>query len=97
MRFWRFHFENEIPIKCLFSQWKWTYIYWIVDLEGEVHSIWDLWISGFQECMGNGFFEVGRVAISFRSGPESMDFLDGRLPLPESTSPEKFRGGEGGL
>ena len=43
--------------------------------------------------MGNGFFEVGRVAISFRSGPESMDFLDGRLPLPESTSPEKFRGG----
>ena len=32
------------------------HIYWIWDLEGEVHSIWDLWISGLQECKGNGFF-----------------------------------------
>jgi hypothetical protein len=29
-----------------------------LDLEDEVHSIWDLWIIGFQECKGNGFFEV---------------------------------------
>ena len=34
-------------------------IYRILDLEGEVHSIWDLWISGLQECKGNGFFKVG--------------------------------------
>ena len=26
------------------------HIYWIWDLDGEVHSIWDLWISGLQEC-----------------------------------------------
>ena len=26
------------------------HVYWILDLEGEVHSIWDLWVSGFQEC-----------------------------------------------
>ena len=30
------------------------HIYWIWDLQGEVHSIWDLWVSGLQECKGNG-------------------------------------------
>ena len=38
------------------------HVYWILDLEGEVHSIWDLWISGLQECKGNGFFKVGRAS-----------------------------------
>ena len=33
-----------------------AHIYWILDLEGEVHSIWDLWSSGLQECKGNFFF-----------------------------------------
>ena len=69
------------------------HIYWILDLEGEVHSIYDLWISGLQECKGNGFFEVSRVggqkfsARSIKSG-----FVYGGLPLPKSTSPEKFLG-----
>ena len=31
-----------------------------LDFEGEVHSIWDVWISDLQEYKGNGFFEVGR-------------------------------------
>ena len=31
------------------------YIYWMWDLESEVHSILDLWISGLQECKDNGF------------------------------------------
>ena len=44
------------------------HIYWILDLEGEVHSIWDLWISGLQECKGNGFFKVGQGGQEFRSG-----------------------------
>ena len=67
--------------------------YWILDLEGEVHSIWDLWTSGLQECKGNGFFEVRRACNNFRSGPKNLNFLDWWLPLPESTSPEKFVGG----
>ena len=33
-----------------------AHIYWIVDLEGEVHSIWDLWVSDLQECKRNEFF-----------------------------------------
>ena len=43
--------------------------YWIWDLEGEVHSIWDLWISGLQKYKGNGYVEVGRTDISFRLNP----------------------------
>ena len=31
------------------------YIQWILNLEGEVHSIWDLWMSGLNICKGNGF------------------------------------------
>ena len=26
MLYWRFHFEKEIPVNRLFTQWKWTYI-----------------------------------------------------------------------
>ena len=37
-----------------------AHIYWILDLEGKVHSIWDLSSSGLQECKGHIFFEVGR-------------------------------------
>jgi hypothetical protein len=28
------------------------HIYWILDLENEVHSIWVIWTSGLQECKG---------------------------------------------
>ena len=52
-----------------------------------MHSIWDLWISGLQECKGNDFFEVGRAGSSFRWDPEYLKILGGRLPLPESASP----------
>ena len=30
MLYWWFHFEKEILVNCLFTQWKWTYI---LDLE----------------------------------------------------------------
>ena len=71
------------------------HVYWILDLEGGVHSIWDLWISGFQECKGNGFSKLGRRANNFRSGLENLNFLDGWLPclnLPPLKSSGK--GGE---
>ena len=29
------------------------HIYWILNLEDEVHSIWAIWTSGLQECQGN--------------------------------------------
>ena len=28
------------------------HIYWILDLENQVHSIWIIWTSGFEECKG---------------------------------------------
>jgi hypothetical protein len=33
------------------------HVYWILDLEDEVHAIWVIWTSGFQECKGNFFFQ----------------------------------------
>ena len=67
------------------------HIYWILDLEGEVHSIWaDKWLLKVQ---GQWFFQ-SRTCINFRSGPKNLDFLDGRLTLLESTSPKKFVWGE---
>jgi hypothetical protein len=26
MLYWWFHFKKKIPVNCLFTQWKWTYI-----------------------------------------------------------------------
>ena len=59
--YWRFHLDNEAPVNCSFTQWKWTYaIYWTLDLDGEVHSIWDLWVSGIHGLQEQqGFFEIG--------------------------------------
>ena len=41
------------------------HIYWVLDLEGEVHSIWDVWVSGLQKCKSNKVFPKsdGRTAI----------------------------------
>ena len=43
--------------------------HWISNLEGEVHLIWDLWISGLSKCKGNGNCDVGRAGRSLWSGP----------------------------
>ena len=45
------------------------HIYWILDLEGEVHSIWDLYKSGLQDARAMIFLKSGSVGITFRSGP----------------------------
>ena len=39
------------------------------------------------------FFEIGRAGNNFRSGPENSDFLDMRLPLPDSNTPKSSWGG----
>jgi hypothetical protein len=39
------------------------YIYRILDLENEVHSIWVIWTSNFQECKGRGRPESGRARV----------------------------------
>jgi len=51
-------------VACLLNGNEYIHIFmciyiWVVDLEGEVHSIWDLWISDLHKCKGNSFFEVG--------------------------------------
>jgi hypothetical protein len=64
-------------------------IYWILDLQGDVHSIWDLWPSGLQECKGNIFFEVGQgvqhVSVGFKK------FFEG-LSNPDLTPQKLLRG-----
>ena len=40
-------------------------IYWIWNLADEVHSIWDLWTSGLQECKDNCFSKLGGHATIF--------------------------------
>jgi hypothetical protein len=57
-------------------------LYLILDLEGEVHSIWDLWISGLQKCKDNDFFEVRRDRHKFAVGSKKYWFLYGGCPCP---------------
>ena len=61
------------------------HIHWILTLEGEVHSIWDLQPSGLQEYKNIVFFEVGRGGQQFSIG--FKNFLGG-LPLPISDTPQ---------
>ena len=48
---WRFHSEIEFQSIAYLLNGS-EHICWILDLEDEVHSIWDLWISGLQERKG---------------------------------------------
>ena len=47
------------------------HIYWILALEGEGHSIWDLWTNGFQEGKGNSFLKLGKVGNDLWSGSKN--------------------------
>ena len=60
-------------------------IYWILDLESEVHSIWDFWISGLQKCRGSGFFEQASKH-QFPVWSKKIKFYGRVVPLPESNS-----------
>ena len=72
-------------------------IYWILDLEGEVHSIRDLWISGLQECKGVGYFKVKHAGQSLMLGPKNQDFSMGGYPCLNLSSLKSSWGGVGGV
>jgi hypothetical protein len=68
MLHWQLHFGNGSLVNCLFTNWKWTYIYWILDHEVEVHLIWVLWTRGPSRMQGANFFEVGKGGECFLFG-----------------------------
>ena len=84
-----FHFKNEIPINCLFTQWKWTYIgFWTLEMKctqygncGEV---------AFKNARAMIFLKVGWGGQKFSDGSKKSRFLLGQLPPPKYTSPERL-------
>ena len=67
------------------------HIYWILDLEDEMHSIWNLWVSDLQECKSNEVFQ-NRTGGQFSGGSKKLIFFERRLPPPDSDSPESSWG-----
>ena len=45
MQYRHFHFRNEIPINRFSIKWKYTNIYWILDLEAKCAGFVDKWPS----------------------------------------------------
>ena len=58
----------------------------ILNLEGEVHSIWNLQTSGLQECKDNIFLNLDRVENNFRSGSKNLNFFEELLPTSPKSS-----------
>jgi hypothetical protein len=102
MPYWRPHFENEIPIKCLFTQWKWT---WLLDFG---HWRWSALNMGYildkrpSRTQGQFYFlESDGAGNSFQSEFVNFGFVlwgllggtKSRDPSPLSTSLRKFVGG----
>jgi hypothetical protein len=70
-----FHFEKEIQLFAYLLNGS-EHIYWILNLENEVHSIWIIWTSNLQECKGNSIFPMADKACnSFRSRSKKLNFL----------------------
>ena len=69
------------------------HIYWILDVEGEVHSIWDLRVSGLQECKSYGFFQNRAGGQQFSGGSKKLFFSsNGLLPPLDSDSAKSSLG-----
>ena len=70
------------------------HIYWILDLAGEVHSIWDLWVSGLKECKSNEFLwnRAGGWAAIFSWVQKISIFWTDGCPCPIMTL-RKVHGG----
>ena len=65
------------------------YIDWSSDLEGEVHSIWDSWISGRQDARATVFSKLRGVRNSFRSSSKFQKATPEGCSSPNLTSPER--------
>ena len=63
------------------------HLYWILGIQGKVHSIWDLWTSGLQECKGV-FFNPGGMGNTVDRGQYIYNWwgcprlLDPKHPSP---------------
>ena len=66
-----------------------AHIYWVLDSEGEVHSIWDLQSSGLQKYKGFVFSKMSGTGINFRLGSE-ISRED--CPNPDLTPPIVCKG-----
>ena len=71
MLHWRFRVGNEIPVNCLFTKWKWIYIYWVLNFEDEVHLTWALWTRGFKNAKAT-FLKSGGTDNVFRLWSEKL-------------------------
>ena len=93
---WRFHFDNEMPINWLSTQWERRYKLdfgpwrWSALNMGFVDIF--KWPSRMQ---GQWFSQSPTGGQKLLVGSRKSGFLFGQLPLPESTSPEKIMGGRG--
>ena len=96
MFYWRFHLTMKPPViaHLLYGS---EHIYWILDLEGECTSMWDLWVSGIQECKSNDlFWNFGRAgeraSSSFWRVQKFIIFWTGGCPYPILTPPKSSWG-----
>ena len=80
MLYWWFHFKNELPIKRLFTQWKWTHILGFGAWRWSALNMgyMDKWPSRMQ---GKFYFlKLGGAGSSFWSGSENFRFVSWGLP-----------------
>ena len=64
MLYWQFHYEKKSQSIVYLLDGS-EHIYWILDLQDKVYSVWDLWTHDLQESKGNDFFAVGRSKSIF--------------------------------
>ena len=92
MLYWRFHFDNKIPVNCLFTQWKWTCILdfgpwrWSALNKGFV----DKWPSRMQ---GQWFLWSRAGGQQFLVRFKKFRFYGQTVALARIYLPQKVRGG----
>ena len=91
MFYWQFHFDSETPIIAHLLNEN-EHIYWILNSEGEVHSIWGLWVSGLQKCKSNEFFRNRAGGQQFSVGSKKSLFSERAAAPARFWHSQKFVG-----
>ena len=98
MLYCQFHFDNEsqwnksIAIKHAYLLNGSEHIYWILDLEGEVHSIWDLGKMAFKKARTMIFLKSDRQATIFGRVQKIWFFKTGNYLCPNLPPPKSSWG-----
>ena len=93
MLYWLFDFENEIPVNCLFTQWRWTWILEFGPWRWSALNMGFVGLVAFKNARAMVFFLSWVGGQQFSVGSKRSWFFGQATARARIHLPRKVRGG----